>query len=150
MWWRYFDRHDKTAEELCDDFDCLGELTRTDTPPRRIKQSSAWSTASIRIRTRSCVKARTAAVAGTELKCQITALDQENGLVEVKVGPGKTLPEQISLHPLRLHQCRADKAGSISLRAAWEKGKVLSQAVDDLLHRRLPRVTGHHGRRAAG
>ncbi|MBA3498655.1 MAG: TM0106 family RecB-like putative nuclease, partial [Gemmatimonadales bacterium] len=40
MWWRKFARHEMTVEERYDDRDCLADLTRTDRPAWKIKQST--------------------------------------------------------------------------------------------------------------
>ena len=39
MWWRMFERHEMSPDELYEDLDCLACLTRTATPPRAIKRS---------------------------------------------------------------------------------------------------------------
>ena len=70
MWWRMFDRHAKTVEELADDFDCLAGLERTATPPRSIKQSRALE---YRFDPDQDTKLRAESkclVAGTDLKLQ--------------------------------------------------------------------------------
>ena len=42
MFWAMFARSEMTEQELVDDFDCLGGLERTKTPPRQVKRSCAY------------------------------------------------------------------------------------------------------------
>ena len=42
MWWRLFDRHEATVEELFDDRDCLAGLTRTERPTWTIARSQGF------------------------------------------------------------------------------------------------------------
>ena len=140
MWWRMFDRHDKTAEELYEDLDCLGDLTRTATPPPNQESSWALEYSFDPDQDTKLHAGSKCYVAGTDLKCEITALDQENGLVELKVGPGKSLPDRLSLIPDEYVGAEGIKQAVFRYAEAWEKGVVLSQAVDDLLHRT---ATGH-------
>jgi len=42
VFWRMFDRHDATEEELINDLDCLGGLARTSKAPRQVKQSRTY------------------------------------------------------------------------------------------------------------
>jgi predicted RecB family nuclease len=146
MWWRMFARHDMSADELYDDLDCLAHLTRTDTPPRAIKRSSGLE---YRFDPGQDTKLRAGSecyvVPGTNPKCPIVSLDQEAGLLELKVGPGKSLPDRICLIPDELVNAKVIKDAVARYAGAWENGGVTSQAVDDLLYRRPPRITGHAG-----
>lgn len=145
MWWRMFDRHEKTAEELCDDLDCLGGLTRTATPPRAIKKSSGLEYRFDPDQDTKLHLGSDCCVAGTKLKCEISGFDDENGLVELRVGPGKSLPDTLSIFPYEFVSAKEIKEAVARYAEGWEGGTVLSQAVDDLLGRRLPRVRGHPG-----
>ena len=78
-----------------------------------------------------------------DLGCEILSMDQENGLLELKVGTRGSLPDALCLIPNDFISAAPIKKGIGRYAAAWEVGRVLSQAVDDLLRRRAPRVPGH-------
>ena len=144
MWWRMFDRHEMTVEQRYDDFDCLAGLSRTRTPARTIKKSSGLEYSfdpdqETRIRAGDrCY------VAGSITSTyEIVSLDQDAGLVEIKVGPGKTLDARICLIPDEHVSAKPIKEAITRYAEAWEQGEIASQAVDDLLRRRLPRIVGH-------
>ncbi|MGH7630471.1 MAG: TM0106 family RecB-like putative nuclease [Gemmatimonadales bacterium] len=146
MWWRMFERHAMTEEELASDFDCLAGLTRTATSQRQIKRSFAFEyrfdpEQDTRLREESkCF------VAGDlDLEVEIVTMDLDTGLLELKVGPGKTLPDRLSLIPNEHVSAGLIKAAILRYAEAWETGRVLSRAVDDLLFRRPPRILEHAG-----
>ena len=145
MWWALFERHDrKTVEERFDDPECLANVVRTDTPPVPVKKSRL-------LEYRFNPEQETKLHAGDQ--CQIagdkgptydiTRLDAEAGLVEIKVGPSRVTPDQCCL--IGYDHVGADEMKKALLRYGldWEQGKIASQAVDDLLRRRPPRITGH-------
>ncbi|MGH7579587.1 MAG: TM0106 family RecB-like putative nuclease [Gemmatimonadales bacterium] len=144
MWWRMFKRHDMSVEELAEDLDCLANLTRTETAPRAIKKSrgleyrfDAEQDTKLRADSRCYVAGR------TDLRCEITAFDGEEGVLELKVGPGKQLEDRLSLIPDEHVPAGVIKDAIARYARAWEGGRVPSQAVDDLLYRRPPRIKGH-------
>jgi predicted RecB family nuclease len=145
MWWRMFARHEMSFDELYHDLDCLAYLTRTDTPPRAIKKSSGLEYS---FEPGQDTKLRAGAecyvVPGTNPKCLIVSMDEE-GLLELKVGPGKSLPDRVCLIPDELVSAKVIKEAVARYAGAWENGSIPSQAVDDLLHRRMPRIKGHPG-----
>ncbi len=146
MWWRMFERNDMTVEERYDDFDCLAALVRTETPPRRIKKSTGLE---YRFDPAQETKRRVGDscwVAGDlQLKCEIVSMDEDAGLVELKVGPGKSLPDRLCLIPDAYREAKVIKQAVARYAAAWLEGRIASQAVDDLLSRRRPRIESHDG-----
>ena len=145
MWWALFERHDRmTVEERFDDAECLAGLVRTETPPVPIKKSRL-------LEYRFNPEQETKLHAGD--KCQvagdkgpvyeITRLDAEAGLVEIKVGPSREVPDRCCL--IGYDHVGTDELKRAVLRycAGWERGRIASRAVDDLLARRPPRITGH-------
>jgi uncharacterized protein len=146
MWWRMFDRHDMTVEQRYDDPGCLAALARTDSPPRAIKRS--WGL-EYRFDLEQDTKLDVGDdcyIAGTaNLKCSITRLEKDSGVVEVKVGPGKTLPGRLCLIPDEYRDAKVIKAAVARYAAGWEGGQTDARAVDDLLRRRPPRVGGGIG-----
>ena len=145
MWWALFERHDRmTVEERFEDPECLAAVVRTETSPVPVKRSRL-------VEYRFNPEQETRLHAGD--KCQfagdknatyeITRLDPEAGLVEIKVGPSRVAPDQGCL--IRQDHVGADEMKRAVLRygLAWERGVAASRAVDDLLRRRPPRITGH-------
>jgi predicted RecB family nuclease len=141
MWWRMFDRHDMTVEERYDDAGCLAGLERTETPARVIKKSSGLEYRFDPVQETKLDVPDDCYVAGmADLKCAIVRLDKDAGLVELKVGPGKTLPERLCLIPDEYRQAKVIKAAVARYAEGWERGETGARAVDDLLRRRAPRV----------
>jgi uncharacterized protein len=145
MWWRMFDRHKMTVEQRYDDEGCLAALTRTRTPPRKIKQSSALEYSFDPQQDTRLHAGDKCHVAGTELKCTIVEMDEETGLAQLKIGPRKELPEHLCLIPDEHLPADVLKRAVRRYAEAWERGEIASQAVDDLLRRRPPRIAGHTG-----
>lgn len=149
VFWRMFARHEMTELELVHDFDCLGGLDRTTTPPRRVKQSKSYeykfdSDQNTKLHEESeCFFAHDLAVSTI-----IEKLNLEQGLVEIRLGPTKAKPpKRLSLIPSEY--VRADIIAQAVLRyvEAWSQGTTISQAVDHLLHRLPPVLNGHIGGR---
>jgi uncharacterized protein len=141
MWWRLFARHEMTVEELYEDADCLAALVRTSTPPRAIKRSCGLEYNFDPTQDTKLREDDNCYVAGTDLKCKIIAMDEDAGLVELKVGPGKSLPDRLCLIPDEWISAETIKQAIVRYAEAWERGEVASQAVDDLLRRRPPRLS---------
>jgi hypothetical protein len=144
MWWRMFERHEMSPDELYEDLDCLACLTRSATPPRAIKRSAGLEYGfdpgqDTKLRAGS----ECHVVPGANPKCLIVSMDEEAGLLELKVGPGKSLPDRICLIPDEHVGAQVIKDAVARYAGAWENGIILSRAVDDLLHRRPPRIAGH-------
>jgi predicted RecB family nuclease len=148
MWWRRFDRHEATIEELFDDRDCLAGLTRTERPTWKIARSQGFE-----YRYDTTQETRRHAgdkclVAGREYRAEIVAMDEEAGTVELK--STSPLPDKLSLIPQEHVDAKEIKAAIARYASAWERGEVASQAVDDLLRRRAPRIAGHDSRVLVG
>jgi predicted RecB family nuclease len=147
MWWRMFDRHKSEWEKLREDLDCLTDLSRTALPARSEKKSMAWQyrfdpgqDTKLHANSRCFVAGR------PELgSCTILSMDQDEGLLELKVGPGKIPPDELCLIPDEHVGAETIEEAIARYAFAWEQGRVLSQPVDDLLRRRVPRVVGHAG-----
>jgi predicted RecB family nuclease len=146
MWWRMFERHDMTIEQRYDDVDCLAGLSRTNTPPGRIKNSSGLEYSFDRDQETRLRAGDRCYVAGSiETTYLIHSLDLDRGLVVIKAGPGKILPDHLCLVPDEHVDAKPIKAAIKRYAEAWEQGEAASRAVDDLLRRRPPRIVGHDG-----
>jgi len=135
-----------TVEQRYEDFDCLAGLVRTGTPPSPIKRSWGLEYSFDPNQETKLRAGDRCYVAGSiESSYEIVRLDRDAGQVEVKVGPRKTLGDRICLIPDEYVSARPIKAAIARYAEAWERGEVASQAVDDLLRRRAPRIDGHDG-----
>jgi uncharacterized protein len=146
-WWALFERHDRmTVEDRFDDLECLAGLVRTETPPRPIARSLGLE---YRFNPEQGTKLHTGSkchIAGDKKAVyEITRLDEDAGLVEIKVGPTRAPPDRLCL--IGFDHVGADEIKRAVLRyaSAWERGEIASRAVDDLLRRRRPRIRGHAG-----
>jgi len=140
MWWRKFKRHEMSVEERYDDPDCLAALTRTSRPTWSIKQSKGfeyrWDTG----QETKLHPGNKCFIAGTDMTAEIVAMDEDEGLIELK--STDALPDRLCLIPNELVDAKTIKKAIARFAAAWERGEIASQAVDDLLRRRPPRIAG--------
>ncbi|MBK9411814.1 MAG: hypothetical protein IPN47_27955 [Gemmatimonadetes bacterium] len=75
-----------------------------------------------------------------------------NGRLTLKVGTGRSLPEHCQLIPDEYVNPTPIPESVERYVRSWDEGTPASAAVDDLIHRRAPRLRGHGGGRviAAG
>jgi uncharacterized protein len=147
VFWRMFARHEMTEQDLIDDFDCLGGIERTSKPPQQVKRSRVYEyrfdpdqDTKLHEGT-DCYFAHDLSVTTT-----IEALDTDRGIVEIKLGPKREEPpDRLSLIPNEYVSADTIAKAVFRYVEAWSQGTILAQAVDDLLHRRPPRLKRHHG-----
>jgi predicted RecB family nuclease len=143
-WWRYFERMGATEEALYNDADCLAGLVRTETPLRAIKKSMGYE---YRFDPDQETKLRdgdSCAIAGTEDEtCVIERfVDRDAGLIELKVGPKRTLPDWLSLVPKDLITTTPLRESILRFVSRWCDEPRYHPALADLIERRPPRLTG--------
>ncbi|WP_231742729.1 TM0106 family RecB-like putative nuclease [Polystyrenella longa] len=145
VFWRMFDWHEKSESELIDEFDCLGGLQRTSKPETPIKRSHLFEYQYAPDQnTKLHVGSKCFFSHDLTIRTVIEHLDSEKGLVEIKLGPSVTeVPETLCLIPDEHVSSTTLAKAVFRYVEAWSKGTVLSRAVDDLLHRRPPRIKGH-------
>jgi uncharacterized protein len=145
LWWALFERHDrKTVEERFDDPECIAGVVRTKTPPVPEKRSRLLEYSFNPEQETKLYAGDQCQIAGEKGPVyDITRLDAEAGLVEIKVGPTRLVPDQCCLIGYDHVEAEAMKKALLRYGLAWERGEIASQAVDDLLRRRPPRITGH-------
>jgi predicted RecB family nuclease len=99
-WWEYFERLDKSREQLIDDGDCIGGL-RTDrsVAPRQDRRSMVWTLCFPEQDTK--LRARDTAVrVDTGERLEIVSLDESTCRLELKLGPSRQpLADDIALIP---------------------------------------------------
>jgi uncharacterized protein len=143
-WWRYFDRLDASEEELYEDTECLAGLVRTATPLRSIKKSAGYEYHFEPDQETKLGDDTQCVIAGTDgVKCNLERfVDREAGLVELKVGPGKTLPDRLSIIPARPVATTPLREAILRFVSRWADDPKSHPALADLLERRPPRLTG--------
>ena len=146
-WWRYFDRMIATDEKLYDDIDCLAALVRTETPPSVIKRSSGYE---YRFDPNQDTKMEPGAVCvvtgAVGVKCTIERfVDRDAGLIELKVGKGKSLPTTMSLIPAQPMPTTPLREAILRFVGRWADDPRHHGALSDLLDRNPPRLSGAHG-----
>ena len=135
-----------TVEERYDDPDCLGGLdpdrdaARADQalPRARVPLRPGAGHQAARRRQVLCRRHQ-------ELKCEIVGDGRGRRPGRAQGRPGKSLPDQLCLIPNEFVGAEKIKEAVARYAEAWERGEVASQAVDDLLRRRPPRIAGHDG-----
>ena len=150
IWWRFFDRQEKTEEELRDDFDCLAGLQRTRTPPQSDKQSMLYEYRFDPDQDTKLHEGSKCYFSSPDLfaKTIIHAFDADRGTVVIKLGPssgGEEPSSRLSLIPDEIVSAKTIAAAVYRYSAAWADGSCPSRAVDDLLHRHPPRILAHKG-----
>ena len=151
MWWRMFERHDRSIEERFDDPDCLAGLVRTDTAAA---SDQAVPGLEYRFDPDQDTKLRagsTCSVAGNmDGSYEITAMDEDAGLVELKVGPRSRCRDRICLIANEFVRRGSIKKALAPLRR--RRGSAAAVAVAGGGRPAAPPPAADHGprRRAAG
>ncbi|MDC0922484.1 TM0106 family RecB-like putative nuclease [Gammaproteobacteria bacterium] len=146
IWWRLFDRIERTDADLVDDLDCLGELISTGNTEQITARSKGFeysfdSTQESKIKEGdSGLKAKQ----NTELNISIHELDPEEGLITLK-STASELPSLLSLIP-----CSVVRAKPISTRLeeimySYLNEDALKTSVQHLLKRQRPVFLNDHG-----
>ena len=143
-WWEVFARRDMDEEEFLEDAECIGAMTLDPaTPPRPVKKSMLFTyrypEQEFKLKAgEDCLRADTAEPAGI-----IEAIDEENRILGLKVGPSRPRP------PERLSIGRQGPLGGERIRPALFRfadalldGGARYRALRDLLLREIPRRRG--------
>jgi uncharacterized protein len=78
-------------------------------------------------------------------KTEIVGLDQAVGTLQLKLGPSTAAPKKLGLIPDEYISAKQIADAVYRYVDAWTRGAVISTAIDDLIHRRTPRISGHEG-----
>jgi uncharacterized protein len=143
-WWKYFDRLGSSDEDLYDDAECLVGLVRTATPVASIKKSWGYEYRfDVDQELKLGDKTQCVIVGSEGAKCDLERfVDRDRGLVELKVGPGKTLPDRLSIFPARPVSTSALREAVLRFATRWAAEPRHHPALADLLARHRPRFTG--------
>ena len=145
LWWRYFERRIATAEQLAYDADCLADLRRTAADPLPDKQSLLYQYSfDPNQDSRLHPGDRVELIAPEPIKGTIASLDYDTGLLQIKRGKAQQTPMPSECHLIPLeHVAPGPLPGAIERYVRqWQDGGMPSRAIDDLLHRRRPRLSG--------
>jgi uncharacterized protein len=147
VFWRMFDRSEMSEQELVDDLDCLGALERTSTPPQKDKRSWLYEYSfDPEQDTKFDVEDKCFFAHDLQVNTAIISMNREQGLLTIKLGPSKPVPpDRLSLIPNERVSAETIAQAIQRYVERWTQGQPASMAVDDLLCRRPPRVTGHNG-----
>ena len=148
VWWAMFDRHDMTEEELVQDMNCLGGLTRLSQPPEPIKRSHGfWYGFDPGQETKLDVGAQCYFAHDLEVKIPIHAVDQERGRICLKFSSGRLKqfpnglpPDSLSLIPDEYVSAQVIENAVWNVAQTWQEENRLPAALHDFLLRRPPRV----------
>ena len=144
-WWHYFERMEvATDEDLYIDTECLAELVRTDTPPTVIKRSTGYEFRFDPDQDTKLGDGDLCAIPGTAgTTCTIERfVHRDAGIIELKVGKGKTLPGTLSLIPGKPLPTAVLRAAILRFVSRWADDPHCHPALADLLERNPPRLTG--------
>ncbi|MEP6620734.1 MAG: TM0106 family RecB-like putative nuclease, partial [bacterium] len=143
-WWRYFERMQSSDEDLFDDAECLVGLVRTDTPPTVIKRSVGLEYRYNPDQEFRHKDGDQYAITGTEdITCVIERIiDADAGLIELKVGKGKSLPTTVSLVPSQPVPSKPLRESVLRFATRWAADPNCHTALRDLIERRPPRLAG--------
>ena len=146
IWWRMFDRHEMTEEELIDDPDCLGGLVRT--LVKRLSPStvpSVTSTSSIPHQETKFREAMTCIFADDlDWKATLETIDFDDraGDAQARAGYGKPA-DRLSLIPDEYVSPKAIADSIERVVSHWRDTGELPSALEDFLFRRRPRLCGN-------
>jgi uncharacterized protein len=146
MWWQYFEWLKMTDEQLYDDPNCLAGVARTERAPVPDKRSMIYEFAfDADQETRLHAGSKVHFLSGEGAKITIHELDGATGTLTIRLGNGRTVPEHGNLIPNEF--VGAEKVAESVERyvRAWAVGSVIAPAVDDLIARRPPRLSGRSG-----
>lgn len=77
---------------------------------------------------------------------QIVELDQQNGTLQIKLGPtAPPAPKTLNLIPNEYVSAKPIADAVYRYVAAWADNRTVSSAIDDLINRRPPNISGHAG-----
>ncbi len=147
-WWAMFDRHAMTEEELVQDINCLGGLTRLSQPPEPIKRSQGfWYGFDPHQDTKLDVGAQCYFAHDLEVKVPIHALDRERGRICLKFGPSRLKqfsnrlpPDSLALIPDEYVSAQVIEDAVLDSVQAWQEKNDLPAALHDFILRRPPRL----------
>ena len=143
VWWKMFDRRDKTHAALVDDGDCVGALERTDTPKVAFKQSYLYEYRFDPDQDTKLGEGSKCYIAEGLVETTIERFDADAGTLQIKLGKRQCEPPLLlSLIPSEYVDAKKIAASIATVAQAWEETGRLPPALDTLLRRAPPRLKG--------
>ncbi len=143
VWWAMFDRQAKTHAELVEDADCLGALTRTATAKAPCKRSFLYEYRFDAAQDTKLAAGSKCYIAESLVETTLETLDTEAGLLTIKLGGTQPEPPRVmSLLPSEHVDAKKIAASIACVAEAWAETGRLPGALQTLLARTPPRVTG--------
>ncbi|MDB4353644.1 TM0106 family RecB-like putative nuclease, partial [bacterium] len=151
VWWAWFNRHEKTTQELFDNIDCLAGLKRTSKPPERVKQSLAFEYSfdpnqETKISEKSNVGLH--ATPPTRTRTSVFEFDR-GGIVRLKFGnkaigqmEGGEPPHAVSLIPFEYVDAGQIANAIQRVAETWSQQKQIPEAIRRFLLRLPPKING--------
>ena len=152
-WWAMFDRQTMSQEELVEDMNCLGKLTRLPQPPEQIKRSHGfWYGFDPHQDTKLDVGAQCYFAHDLDVRVPIHALDREQGRICLKFGPSrlnqfpdKYPPDELALIPDEHVSAQVIENAVLDVVRGWKEKTALPPALHDFILRRPPRFLQSNG-----
>jgi uncharacterized protein len=153
MWWRRFDRLEKSADELAEDADCIGGLTRRASPPVALGRGSVayWYDFPGGQETKISVGSKVILREAPELRGTIAVQEMDSTGPGLLLKLGRTAlselaaggpPHEISLLPRESSRAGPLKDTVFEVISAWHEGGTLPPALEQFLRRRAPSLSG--------
>ena len=144
VFWAKFDRLDMTEEQLIEDPNCLGGLTRTKTAQKRVKRSLAFEFQfDASQETKLDAGKNCYFVHDPSISASVYELDLDSGLVWVKIGDKQSVPpERVSLIPSEFVNPAKIAASIYRTVLRWKETGEMPQALLHLLSRSRPKIVG--------
>jgi predicted RecB family nuclease len=142
-WWGVFSRLEAPEEELMDDAECIGGLTRDTTRPNEKEKRSTihhyrFPAQDFKMRIDDDpIRTDTGKVAG-----KIVALDEEACTISLKIGPTKELPDELSLIPAGPLDDGVLREAVYRFAKSVHAGEPRYAGLRAILRKSLPRLTG--------
>jgi predicted RecB family nuclease len=149
VFWRMFDRHEMSEQRLFEDLDCLAGLVRTESPRQKVKQSWTYEYQFDPDQdTKLAGDAKCLFSHDLNARATVAELNPRAGIATIKLGPkAPEPPPRLALIPDEYVSASTIAQAIRRYVESWSRGEIPSRAVDDLLHRRAPRVKNHSGGR---
>jgi uncharacterized protein len=147
VFWRKHAMSEMTDVELIDDQSCLGSLTRIDPKPQPIKRSFGYRYKfEPSQQTKLGFGSKCLFATNVSQRTEIVDFDPKAGTVQIKLGPSApTAPPTLSLIPDEYVSSKPLADAVYRYVECWTNGRMASQAIDDLICRRTPKLAGHAG-----
>jgi len=142
QWWAMFDRAERDADELIEDFESLGSLVaigRSSVVAHSQVQRYRFPEQETKLRIGASVRLKS-----NLASVSIVDLHRDNNTVDVKFGPSAgDPPDRIDLIPGGPIDNQILRGAVSRVVNSFFNGERRYQAIDDLLRRRLPQIASH-------